>query len=251
MICIGDIQTYIGELAPFETAESWDNSGLLVGSPELPVTRVLTALDAAPAVIARAAELGAELIVTHHPLIFHPLRSVPCGSPVWEAVRAGVSVLSAHTNLDAAPGGVNDALARALGLSELSPLPGEKALGRIGSLKEPMAPERFAAYVKEKLSCGGLRYVPGRRPVRRVGLCSGAGGGFLAAAAAAGADAFVTGDVKHDQLLTARALGVTLVDAGHFATERVMVPELARRLKERFPGLRVEVFPEEDPARYL
>lgn len=251
MTCIRDIVDYIDRFAPFDTAESWDNSGLLIGSPDLPVTRVVAALDATGEVLRHAARTGAELVVTHHPVIFRPLRAVTPGTPVWEAVRAGVSVLCAHTNLDAAAGGVNDLLAQALGLGEIAPLEGEGVLGRMGVLKAPLQPGDFAAYVKEKLCCGGLRYVPGKLPVRRVGLCSGSGASFLPAAAAAGADAFVTGDVKHDQLLTAAALGVTLIDAGHFATERVVVPELARRLQERFPGLAAEAFPQEDPARYL
>lgn len=251
MTCIRDIMDYIDQFAPFDTAESWDNCGLLVGSPASSVTRVVTALDATDEVLRYAASTGAELVVGHHPVIFRPLRCVSPGTPVWEAVRAGVSVLCAHTNLDAASGGVNDVLARALGLGDISPLRGEGVLGRVGTLEAPLEPDDFAAYVKEKLCCGGLRYVPGEGPVLKVGLCSGSGAAFLPDAVAAGADAFVTGDVKHDQLLTAAALGVTLVDAGHFATEQAIAPELAGRLRERFPGLFTEAFPQKDPARYL
>lgn len=251
MTCIRDIKNYIDQFAPFDTAENWDNCGLLVGSVASPVTRVVTALDATAEVIRHAASTGAELVVTHHPVIFCPLRHVSPGTPVWEAVRAGVSVLCAHTNLDAAPGGVNDVLARILGLREVSPLEGDGVLGRIGALEAPLEPGDFAAYVKEKLCCGGLRYVPGGKPVFKVGLCSGSGAAFLPAAAAAGADAFVTGDVKHDQLLTAAALGVTLIDAGHFSTEQAIAPELAGRLGKHFPGLFTEAFPQKDPARYL
>ncbi|MDD2955888.1 MAG: Nif3-like dinuclear metal center hexameric protein [Oscillospiraceae bacterium] len=251
MIKILDIQAFIDESAPFASAESWDNSGLLIGSPSAEVRRVLVALDATEQVIRRAADTGAQLVVTHHPVIFRPLRALRPGTPVWQAVQAGVSILSAHTNLDAGDGGVNDALASALGLGGVLPLEGEGVLGRIGSLSQPLPPREFALFVKNALACGGLRCVPGSRPVLRVGLCSGSGGEFLAAAAAAGADAFVTGDVKHNQLLEAAALGITLVDAGHFSTEHVVVEPLARRLAERFPALQVEACPEEDPAQYL
>ena len=153
-----------------------------------------------------------------------------------------------------APGGVNDCLAAALGLSGRIGVAfyGELPCCVMGTLAQPMEPKSFAAFVKERLSCEGIRYVAGNRPVRKVALCSGAGGEFLFDAMEKGADAFVTGEVKHHEILAAKEAGLTLVDGGHFKTEDIAMEPLRERLSRAFPG--IEFFLEEnagDGIRYL
>ena len=244
----------LNSLAPFANQESWDNSGLLVGDPGAEVKTALVVLDITAEAVREAREIGAELIISHHPVIFHPLKKVESGSVVWELAQAGISAICAHTNLDMAPGGVNDCLAAALELSGRMEVAfyGELPCCVMGTLAQPMEPKSFAAFVKERLSCEGIRYVAGNRPVRKVALCSGAGGEFLFDAMEKGADAFVTGEVKHHEILAAKEAGLTLVDGGHFKTEDIAMEPLRERLSRAFPGL--EFFLEEnagDGIRYL
>lgn len=346
-----DIYRAIDGFAPFDTAEPWDNSGLLLGNMDAPVGGVLVALDATVPVADEARALGANLIVTHHPVIFDPVRRVDSDSALWRLIASGISVISAHTNLDMAPGGVNDALAQRLGLTDVRPfdttrrvpfkkitvfvntqaaravyeamsaagagalgnysgcaftvegtgcfLPGEGAqpaigrigdleqvresriemlvaperigevvaamraahpyeepaydifddfacmreyaFGRIGELERDMAPADFARHVKGALGLSGLRFSEGTQPVRTVAVCGGSGAELLGEAHALGAQALVTGESRHHFWLEAAQRGVTLVDAGHFGTENVVVEPLAQRLRAVFPGLDVHV----------
>lgn len=245
---VQDIYNFIDELAPFSYAMSFDNSGLLLGDRQNPVKKILVTLDCTFPAVEKAIEEGADLIVAHHPVIFDPIKNVLAGSVVHKALTAGISVICAHTNLDLARGGVNDCLAKALGLGcleGLSPIPcrrgGEEVteyLGRISFLKEAMTPDDFAAYVKEKLSAS-VRYAAGSRPVQRVAVCGGSGADCLEDAIAAGADALVTSEVKHHIFLQAQQAGITLVDAGHFHTEDVVIEPLAERLRWQFPEIPV------------
>lgn len=253
MIKVGDIYDFLDEWAPFSTQMDFDNAGLLVGSRETPVCRVLVALDATEPVIREAGRRRCQLIVTHHPVLFHPVRALTpedgTAVKLVALIKKDLAVISAHTNLDIAPGGVNDVLLERLGLSPagiLEPM-GSLAdgqaygLGRVGLLPEEMAPAAFLKWVKSALSAKGGRAVKGRRPIRRVAVCGGSGGDLIGRAAALGCDALVTGDVKYDQFLEAAQLGVTLVDGGHFATENPVTEELARRLEARFGGEGLEV----------
>lgn len=253
MATVKEICAYCDTLAPFSLKMDFDNVGLLCGFPETPVRRVLTALDITDAVIEEALAWGAELIVSHHPLIFHPLRAVtaddPVGRKLIRLLQNGVSAICLHTNLDAAWGGVNDALMEALGVSVTGVLAPEGTgpdgrpwgIGRVGELPEAMPLERFLARVRGRLTCSGLRYVPGGAPVRRVACCGGAGGGELEAALAAGCDTYVTADLKYDRFLLAKEAGLNLIDADHFCTENVVVPRLKALLAQRFPEIELRV----------
>lgn len=185
---VRDIFSFLDTLAPFSYAMDFDNSGLLAGDPKQPVRRILVALDCTEAVVGKARETGTDLIVTHHPVIFDPLKTVTAGSIVHQLISAGISILCAHTNLDLARGGVNDHLARQLGLKcleGLTPVPctdreGKtitEYLGRIAFLPEPMSPEDFARFVKERLG-GNVRFASGKRAVHRVAVCGGSGRGL-------------------------------------------------------------------------
>lgn len=253
MAKVADIYHFLDEWAPFSLQMDFDNAGLLVGDREAPVRRVLVALDVTEPVIREAARKGCQLIVTHHPVIFHPVRTlVPEDGTAVKLItltKRGVAVISAHTNLDVAPGGVNDSLLEKLGLvpegilEPMGALPDGTAygLGRVGRLPQEMAPAAFLKLVKRALSAKGGRAVRGGGPIRRVAVCGGSGGDLVRRAAALGCDALVTADVKYDQFLDAIQLGITLVDGGHFATENPVVEEVAARLRARFGGEGVEV----------
>ena len=192
-------------LAPVELACSWDNVGLLVDAGR-PVTRIATALDITPAVVEEAAGRGCELIVAHHPVIFHPLKTLSAGDVPARLLAAGISGICMHTNLDAAEGGVNDALARALGLEQVGPV-SEDGIGRTGVISGAPSAEVFAAQVKKLLGANGVRFVDGGRPVRKVAVGGGACGDMGPLASACGCDTFVTSDVKYHEFQEAEALG--------------------------------------------
>ena len=256
VITVQAIYEYMDKKAPFATAFGYDNVGLLVGSGQAAVSSVLLALDITPEVVAEAKQLGAELIISHHPVIFEPLRALTEQQVPYLLAQSGIAAICAHTNLDLAEGGVNTCLANALGLQQVRGLKayGNTALweGRIGELPRTYSAAEFAAYVKTALSCGGLKYTDSKCPVRTVALCGGAGADLLEDAVAAGADAFVTSDTKHHQLLLANQLGMTLVDAGHFNTENVVVEPLAQKLQEQFPTVRFQKSAVlADPVQYL
>jgi len=236
---VGDIYRCIDSFAPFASAESWDNVGLLLGDSAAVVTGIVTALDLTADVLNEAAGLGANLVVTHHPVIFDPLKRLESQSVVYRAARLGVHVISAHTSLDLAPEGVNQALAEALQLRDPAPLC-EDGLGRIGLLPLPMGARALAEFVKRRLNCKGLRFYAAPGQIDCVAVCGGAGGSLLAEAQSQGAQALVTADVKHSAFLDAKNRGITLVDGGHFATENVIIAPLTARLKQHFPQLPVQ-----------
>lgn len=339
-----DIVGVINKMAPIALAEAWDNSGLQIGDPAAGVTRIMVALDPTPDVIDYAIKASCQLLVTHHPLIFKPLKSIstatPHGASIQKAIKGGLSILSMHTNYDIASGGLNDLLAAKIGLSNAVPLrvttacelvklvvfvpvdhvervrsalfsftakqgnyrdcsfaaggvgtftplegaepfsgtvgmlsttdeerlellvervqlprtikallavhpyeepafdlypllnEGEKlGIGRIGRLAEPVTLAEYACRLRKILSAPALRYVgdPAAR-ISKVALCSGSGASLLHDAARSGADLLVTGDVKYHEARDAEDLGLSLIDAGHFPTEIIMVDEITERL---------------------
>lgn len=243
MPTVHDIESALYALAPKALAAEWDNVGLLAGSADREVRSVLVALDITEPVVEEAERMGADLIVSHHPVIFHPVKSItdrdPSGRLLIRLVRSGTGAVCMHTNLDAAQGGVNDALASALGLQDAAPV-AEGGIARIGTLPETMALPGFLARVKNALRLNGIRYVDGGRPIRKVAAGGGACGDFLWEAAALGCDAFVTADLKYNHFLDAGVLGLTVIDAGHFPTEDVVCPMVVRYLREKFPEVQVE-----------
>lgn len=263
MPTVHEIEQAIFDWAPSSLAEDWDNVGLLCGRAEKEVSRVLVALDPFEDVCREARERGAELVVTHHPLIFTPLRAATGRDAVGRCLlylaRHDIAAINAHTNLDCAVGGVNDMLARAIGLSSVRVIGAEKtdAQGRICGLLRAGSTEEtslaaFAAHVKAALGCEGLRYADAGKAVRRVAVGGGACGGELADVAEAGCDTFVTADVKYNQFWDARALGVNLIDAGHFETENPVCGAMAAYLREKFPRLAVMLSEKHaDPIKFL
>ena len=252
MRTVGEIEAFLNEKAPFEMQLSFDNAGFLVGDRGQQVERVLVALDITEETAAEAAELGAQLIVSHHPVIFHPIRRMTTEDVTARMVMAllhnGLSAICCHTNLDSVAGGVNDELARAAGLTNIAQLhqDGVDAQGRpygIGRVGDLAAGEStlgdYLAFLKSALAPNGIRYADAGRPVRRVAVGGGACADMAADALAMGCDTFVTSDCKYDHFLNAAALGLNLIDAGHFPTENVICPVLVRWLGEGFPELEV------------
>lgn len=236
---VKDILDFLTSLAPVDFKEDYDNVGLLVGDENTEVTGVLVSLDCFSEVIDRAEDLGANLIVTHHPVIFDPVRSVTADSIVFKLIDRGISVISMHTNLDKCEGGVNDVLCDTLGLYDVHTVNTADGFPlRIGELDEAEDPYTFARHVKEALG-GTVRFVAGTNDIVKVAVCSGAGGEFLFDAASFGVDAFVTSDVKHHIFIAAGEKNISLYDAGHFNTEDVIVSSLSRDISGAFPEIPV------------
>ena len=246
MATVADILTFLETLAPRYMKEDWDNVGLLCGRRDRPVRKILVALDPFRNVIDEAIAEHADLIVTHHPLIFRsPLMAVnedsETGRCVLTLIEHGIAAINAHTNLDMAPGGVNDVLATTLGLENIGIINPVENYGllRCGAVTEQPL-EAFLTSVKEKLHCEGLRYVTGGKPVRKVAVGGGSCADFMHDALAAGCDTFVTSDIKYNQFRTAFELGLNLIDAGHFHTETPVMPVLTEKLQAAFPEVEVK-----------
>lgn len=247
---VRDVVDVIHQFAPAYMKYDWDNEGLLCGSMSQSVHKILVALDPFESVCQEAAELGADLLVTHHPLIFKAPKAVTDATTVGRSilflVSHGISAVNAHTNLDCCPGGVNDVLAETLGLSDIQvaePM-GTDASGRpyglihTGTVEE-MPLEMFLERVKRQLGTPVLRYVNCGKPVRKVAVGGGSCGDAYPEALAAGCDTLVTADVKYNQFWDAYELGLNLIDAGHFYTENPVCEVLAQKLQEAFPDVEV------------
>ena len=245
MATVADSLKFIEGIAPPSMAEGWDNCGLLCGRKDRELKKILVALDPFRTVIDEAIALKADLIVTHHPLIFRDKlmavnEDTEAGRCVLELIEHGIAAINAHTNLDMAPGGVNEVLAKTLGLMNMEIVDPVDNYGllRKGEVSEQPV-ENFLATVKEKLDCKGLRYVSSGKPVRVVAVGGGSCADFMTQALAAGCDTFVTADVKYNQFRTAYELGLNLIDAGHFHTENPVMPVVAEKLRANFPGVEV------------
>ena len=231
MLTVRQVYDFINEFAPFETQVAYDNSGLLVGHPDQAVTGVHFALDVTDKVIDEALENGANLIVTHHPMMFSPIKRLVetdyQARLLCRLIRGGISLISAHTNLDQAAGGINDVLAARIGLTYIT---GEGFV-RVGTLPASMTAAELAQHISKTL--GDTVRVMGNplAMVERVGMCSGSGADEWPAAAALGAQAFLTGEAKHHIALEAAAAGVVILEAGHHATEEPGIFALADALQ--------------------
>lgn len=264
MATVKDILRFLDEKAPFDSQMSFDNSGFLVGRADQQVRHILVALDITEKVVEEAVRVGADLIVSHHPVIWEGAKSVTdetiLGRKLLALIRHDIAAICAHTNLDAAEGGVNDALATALGLQDTHLLKSYGAyqdgtpygIERVGVLPEGAVPlETFAAHVKEKLGANGVRFMDAGRPVHRVAVGGGSCSGSMKEVFAAGCDTFVTADVKYDGFLDAKAMGLNLIDAGHFPTENVVCPVLVSWLKQGFFDINVTFSAHSEVFSYL
>ena len=247
----------VNRLAPKKLAEEWDNPGLLVGDPKAEVKKIFVCLDVLDEKISRALELDAQLLVAHHPLIFHAVKNVrfdlPLGNKIARLIKNNLAVFAAHTNLDSAAGGVNDVLAKKIGLVDVKNFGDEEiSLGRLGTLETPMTAADFARHVKKVLNAENVRLVDaGNFLIEKVGLCGGAGAEFIQKAKFFGAQAFVTGDVKYHEAQAAVENKIHVVDAGHFATEFPIVHALAEYLRDELKDFSVEIFEDDVPKDFF
>lgn len=244
MVTVKDIYEHINSIAPFRLQEDYDNSGLNIGSMSAVVTSVLTALDATADVVTDAERLGAQLIVTHHPVIFDPLRRIDFDSVQGRLARAGISLISAHTSFDSAV--MNDILCEKLGLKPEKPLRVDNSVP-IGYFCSDVGstPAELAKRVSKALGNSCIRFNDMGGTVHKAAVCSGSGGSFLPDVIAEKADCLITGDVKHNVFVDAFNAGVTVIDAGHYHTEVIFCEYMQRSLREAFPGLSVSIAPSE------
>ena len=245
-------------LAPLELAESWDNPGLLVDCGG-PVEKVLVTLDITPEVVEEAAAKGCSLIVAHHPVIFSPLKKLGSRDVPFQLVQSGISAICMHTNLDAAEGGVNEVLAGIFDMQD--PEPFAEGCGRVGSI-EPITVPQLACKAQQELAarCNApdvgpavqVKFADTGKPVRRLAVISGAGGSLFEEALAVGADCLLTGEANHHHACDAKRLGLSLIAAGHYATEFPVTAAVAEKLRAALPGVEVLVSTaNKDPYTYL
>ena len=244
---VKDVTKVIEEFAPLAIQEKWDNSGLCIGSPDAPVSSVLFGLDCTPELVDEAIECGADMIVTHHPLIFSGLKKIlpedMVGEAVIKAIKAGISIYAAHTNADKVIAGVSGAMAAKLALQNVEILSedGEgTGLGVVGDLPEPMTAQQMVAFVKDRFGLQAMRtskLIDGE--IKKVALCGGSGGSLISAAKAAGAQLYLSGDISYHNFFTPE--GFMLMDIGHYESEIEIVDILFSLVKKKFPTFAVRI----------
>ena len=253
MTNVNDIFNTLEAAAPCRLAEEYDNPGFLVGRKNASVSKVLVALDITESVAREAVESGAELIVSHHPVIFKSRKSVTdedvCGSVLLALIENRIAAICMHTNLDSAKGGVNDVFAKKLGLENVSVLcphdEEDTGLGRFGELPEERPLEAFLSDVCHALDASGVRYHNAGKTVKKVAVGGGSCGSFIPLAVTLGCDTIVTADIKHNEFLDAAALGINAIDAGHFATEDIICPRICEIISAKHPDIEVTIAEED------
>ena len=251
MTTVKDILHFLETIAPEYMKEEWDKLGLNCGRLDAPVKKILLALDPFDHVCQEAKDFGADLLITHHALIWDAgfvTDETPTGKRTLFLIKNGIAHCNAHTNLDCAPGGVNDVLANTLGLSQIEVMDPKGAdhqgrpygLLRCGYVEETTLTD-FLSHVKDRLGTPSLRFVNGGKPVHKVAVGGGACAEFLYQALQAGCDTFVTSDVKYNQFWDAKELGLNLIDAGHFYTENPVIAHLHALLAEAFPEIEIKI----------
>lgn len=252
MITVKNISDYIDKIAPYDTKCDWDNCGVLVGDDEKQVKKIGFALDLTEETLSHAKEIEADLIITHHPIIFRAQKNFLKGNPAYELAASGISAISAHTCFDCSEGGVNDVLCEVLGIKNAVGVPCEKCplpMARIGQVDEISSLD-FAQKVSQKLNTVS-RVVDCENTISKVAVCGGAGMDFLDYAIAMGADAYVTGDISHHEMLEAKEKGITVIAAGHFETENTAMGRLMGLIKKQFPSLDCTVLKQSNPVKFI
>jgi len=242
MTTVNDILNKIDEIAPFSLALDFDNCGLLIGNINAQVSSCLLALDITNEVIDIAVKSNSSLIITHHPIIFNPMKSILKNDLAYKLIQNNISVISAHTNLDITTGGVNDVLCKLIGLGKITMLENSDGAVRIGEIPKSITGKALATMTKKVLNAKGVLVTNGTKLVKKIAVSSGAGGGYLQSALEAGADAFITGEVKHNQFVDAINSGITLISAGHHYTEVPIFKSLALSLEESFSEIKFDIY---------
>ena len=247
MTTVKNIYDYIDSIAPFDAQEEWDNSGHLIGDFRKEVRKCVMALDCTKAVCSFAKDVGADLVLTHHPSIFFGgIKNVISGSAVYTLANAGIAALCAHTNYDFAAGGINDSLAQILGLKNTCHI--GDGLVVTGEIDSEMSIDDFAEFVSDTLSCAGIRYTDTEKPIKTVALGGGACEEYMYEALE-NADCFLTGDMKYHKMLDAAEEGFAVISAGHFETECAAFLMLKDKLEKIFTDVEFIVAPVSNPIK--
>lgn len=257
---VREIYNFFDEMYPFNIQEKWDNSGLLLESESMACSKVLLSLDITLKAAEEAINKGAELVISHHPVIFDPLHRIANSDPVFHLIRNNIAAICMHTNLDIAEGGTNTAIVKRLGeklefsgsVQQFQKLDSDNSLGCIVELAEPIDIDEFSQILKGIFGSAQIIVnTYGKSRILKIAICSGSGGSLLDLAIAKNCDALITGDVKHNVWIDANNRQFTVFDCGHFHTENIVLPELRRVLEERFPLLDVEIADSSvDPCKY-
>lgn len=244
MAKVKDFYGYLNSIAPFETQEDWDNSGMLVGDMNAEVKKAAVVLDITHEEIKKAKAIGADLIISHHPVIFNPIKSVTKGSVPYELVASSINALCCHTPLDIADGGTNDSLAKLLGINVTR---ADDPILRLGTV-EPTTAQELAGKIANTLNTK-VRYVDAGKKIKKIAICTGAGCSLIEAAGEI--DAFITGDASHHNFLDCVQAGITLIAAGHYETEIIVVPVLVKKLQAQFPDIEIIDIKQENPIKFI
>ena len=233
-----DIYNYIDSFAPFDTSADFDNTGILVGDSDAEVTMAIVTLDITKEVVEESAELGAQLIVSHHPVIFNPLKRLTDDSVPALMIKNNLAAICAHTNLDLSEVfGVNTCLAAACGLSNCVFDKNSESLF-MANTKRSLTAMQLAEQIKAGLGCENFAFTRVNNDIKKVGLCSGAGGDEIFTAASNGCDAFITGEIKHHEIIAANDSGVSVFCVGHYKSEDIVIKPLAEKLADRFADVK-------------
>jgi len=242
---VKDIYNYLDEIAPFKNQMQGDNSRITTGDPNAEVKKVLVCLDVTNDVVSESVDKGCNLIIAHHPLLYRQAKKIMNDDPLHALIRNNINLISIHTNLDVAPGGITDQMLVALGLPNsdkvIAPINADgTGFGKISILDKPLDAKELAERCKKVFNCSVVRYIDGKKPITKIGVGSGNCSELVEPAIDAGCDAFICGDIKNDVMILAFNSGFTLIDAGHFHTEDIFCSDMVKCLKGRFPDIAAE-----------
>lgn len=248
MTTIGDLEKYCAVLAPWDMQLAFDNAGFLIGDSSAPVSKVLLSLDVTETVVYEAIRIGAQCIISHHPIIFHPLkqlRETPENRKILRLIEHHMAAICLHTNLDITDGGVNDVLLLLFSAVKQDDLDADHC-GRIGQLPEPLSMKEFLHLCKSVLHTNGIRYYDAGKQVSRIAIMGGAGGSAIKDAAEKGCDTYLTSDLKYHDFLLASEWGINLIDGDHFCTENPVMNMLKEKLSAEFPEVSFQISSEHE-----
>lgn len=249
MNSLKDIFSFTETFAPLSLAEEWDNPGILIGNEDTPVSKVLLSLDITNDVVNEAKRKECQLIISHHPVIFRPVSSVDPGDAVYNLIHSDICALCLHTNLDRSEEGVNRALADALSLKEQEYHLDDFII--TGKPEKPFTPDEFARFIKQRLDAGAVRYTD-KGKISKIAVSSGGGGEGIFLSSVYDFDAFIAGEIKHHEFIFANEKKICAYEAGHYATEAVVLRPFMKKLQKRFPDICFEISQDEnDPCRYI
>lgn len=248
MTTVKNIYDYINSIAPFDSQEEWDNSGHLVGDFRGEVKKCVMSLDATKAVVEFAKDVNADLVLTHHPVIFGGIKALKSDSAVYMLANSNIACISSHTNFDKADEGINANLAEIIGLSNTKRICDDFIV--VGELETPMSMDDFAEYISEKLNVAGIRYTDTDKIITKVAVGGGACSEFMWQALKE-ADCFLTGDLKYHDMLDASEDGKAVISAGHFETENLPFLMLKEKLEKIFTDVEFLVAPRENPIKSI